>query len=250
MPHISDYIHDGEFYDELNDESSDLDFYRRQCHHAQGPVLELCCGTGRLTIPIALDGIRIEGVDRSPSMLERARAKSAAAGIDLPLHEADIRDLDLHKQFALVFIPFNSLQCTYGIEDLRRVFETVSRHLEPGGRFVFDVFNPSIRMMFERARGWHLVRRYTDSAGREVEVTEQHHYDAGTQVNQVRWRIVRGGKERLEHLDMRCFYPLEMDALISLFGFRCLLKYGDFDESPFSSDSPKLILACEQSSTP
>jgi hypothetical protein len=78
-----------------------------------------------------------------------------------------------------------------------------------------------------------------------VEVTEQCHYDAAAQINHVTWRIVRDGVERIEQLDMRCFFPCEMDALIRLFGFRCVARYGDFDETPFTSESPKLICVCE-----
>jgi len=245
VPTISDYIHDGEFYDELNKDTADLAFYRRECHAAAGPVLELCCGTGRLTIPLGLDGIAITGVDRSPSMLQRARAKLTAAGLTVPLHEADIRDLRLDSAFDSVFIPFNSLQCIYEIDDVGRVFNSVKHHLAPDGRLIFDVFNPSIDFLVERQRGWHPVRSYTDAGGRDVEVTEQCHYDAAAQINHVTWRIIRDGLERLEQLDMRCFFPCEMEALIRLSGFRSVVRYGDFDETPFTSESPKQICVCE-----
>ena len=99
--------------------------------------------------------------------------------------------------------------------------------------------------MVERAEGWHPVRHYTDSSGREVEVTERHRYDAATQINHVTWRIVRGGVERLENLDMRCFFPLEIEALVRLFGFRIVSKFGNWDRTAFTSDSPKMILVCK-----
>ncbi len=245
MPTISDYIHDGGFYDELNEHETDLEFYRHQCHAAPGPVLELCCGTGRLTIPLALDGIAITGVDHSRSMLERARAKSTAAGLTVRFHEADMRDLHLDSAFGMIFIPFNSLQCIYEIDDVVRVFDSVRRHLAPGGRLIFDVFNPSIDFLVTRRRGWHPVKIYRDAGGHDVEVTEQCRYDAAAQINHVTWRIVRNGVERREQLDMRCFFPREMEALIRLSGFRSVARYGDFNEAPFTSESPKLIYVCE-----
>jgi SAM-dependent methyltransferase len=244
MP-TSPYIHTGALYDELNSFDSDLPFYRAQCAEAGNPVLELCCGTGRLTIPLARDGVEIEGVDLSASMLDRAAEKAAAAGLDLVLTRGDMRSLRLGRLFAMVFIPFNSLQCIESVDDVAAVLDTVRTHLAPGGRLVFDVFNPDFRYMLDRAEGWHPIRTYTDDDGVEVTVTERCRYDAARQVNQVTWRIVRGGEERIEHLDMRCFYPLEIDALLRLARYRCTARYGDFDGSAYVAGSPKQILVCE-----
>ena len=241
----SPYIHTGAFYDELNTFDSDLPFYRAQCAEAGDPVLELCCGTGRLTIPLARDGVEIEGADLSASMLDRAREKAATAGLDLTLTLGDMRSLRLGRVFAMVFIPFNSLQSVESVDDVVAVFDTVRAHLAPGGRFVFDVFNPDFRYLLERSEGWHPVRTYMGGDGVEVTVTERCRYDAARQVNEVTWRIVRGGEERVEHLDMRCFYPHEIDALLRLGGYRCLARYGDFDGSAFVADSPKQIFVCE-----
>jgi hypothetical protein len=118
--------------------------------------------------------------------------------------------------------------------------------LVPQGRLIFDVFNPSIDLLVTRRQGWHPVKNYTDASGRNVEVTEQCRYDAASQVNQVTWRIVRDGVERRERLDMRCFFPREVEVLVRLSGFRLIARHGDFDESPFESGSRKLICICEQ----
>ncbi|MHC5114071.1 MAG: class I SAM-dependent methyltransferase [Planctomycetota bacterium] len=250
MGETSEYIHDGSFYDEINRFDSDLPFWRRQCGEAGGAVLELACGTGRLTIPLAQEGIDIEGVDVSASMLARARAKADEVGAAIRFTEGNMLDLDLGRRFALVFIPFNSLQCIEEVGDVGRVFDTARRHLAPGGRFVFDVFNPSIQYMTERAEGWHPMREYTDAEGCAVVVTEQCRYDAARQLNGVTWKIKRGGEVRTEQLEMRCFFPRELDALIRLFGFRRRALYGDYDESPFTSASPKQISVCEPGDSP
>jgi len=241
---VSAAVYDGELYDALNTDASDLPFYERRCRNAGGPVLELCCGTGRLTVPLALAGIPITGLDFTASMLDRARRKAAAAAATCTFVEGDMREFSLEQRFSLVFIPFNSLQNTYTVDDVERVFACVNRHLEPNGTFVFDVFNPDIALMVER-RGPPAERyRGRLDDGREVVVAETCHYDAATQVNRVTW-YHRVGDERFEgRLDMRCFFPLELEALLRWTGWTALARFGDFDEQPFSSGSPKQIFVC------
>ena len=244
---IDPLVHDGPVYDALNTSLDDLPFYRKWCETAGGgPILELCCGTGRLTLPLAEAGLDVTGVDVSGAMLGRARAKAAARGLDPVLAQGDMRTLSLGRRFALVFIPFNSLQCIYSIGDLERIFEAVKAHLAPDGLFLFDVFNPSIRLMLEREG--EPVERYrgTLEDGREVVVRERCRYDAAGQVNRVTWFHRIGSEETASRLDMRCFWPLEMDALLRYSGFRVLHKHGDFDESPFEADSPKQIYVCRE----
>ena len=91
-------------------EIEDLQFYKRRLpKNKKAKILELCCDTGRLTLPIAKEGYNIFGVDHTPSMLEQAKSKATEAGLDINFIEADIRTLDLQEQFDLIFIPFNSI---------------------------------------------------------------------------------------------------------------------------------------------
>lgn len=246
----SDFIHSAEFYDRINQHDFDLSFYRERCLAVGGPVLELCCGTGRLTVPLAVAGVPITGLDISVSMLFRAREKATAAGASVTWVRADMRDFDLGRRFALIFIPFNSLQCIYSLADLKTVLASVKRHLEPDGLFIFDVFNPDVRYYVERRSGYHEVARYVDADGIEVVVSENCRYDPAGQVNRVVWHIRRGNESRDERLDMRCYYPLEMDALVQLGGFTTLEKLGAFDGSAFSSESPKMIYVCTDAGSP
>jgi SAM-dependent methyltransferase len=239
-------IHDGILYDAQNTFSSDYPFYLREARRARGPVCELCCGTGRLTIPLAAAGLDLSGVDISPSMLARARRKAREAGVAIRFRRQDIRRLALGRRFSLIFIPFNSLQNTYRLRDLERVFQGVRRHLGPEGRFILDVFNPNIDFM---VRGRSLRRgcyRFRLPDGTPVSVDEQCAYDDARQINRVTWfyRIGRAAPVR-QQLDMRCFYPEELDALLRYNGFRLLRKYGDYQRSPFSPGSPKQICVCQ-----
>lgn len=241
---VSPPVHDGSLYDATNTFLSDLPFYERRCRAAGGPILELCCGTGRLTLPLLRAGLDVTGLDFTESMLERARAKAAEQGLPDRFLHGDIRDFDLARRFALVYLPFNSLQNTYSIDDVLRVFDRVREHLAPGGTFVFDVFNPDLALMI--ARDGEPIERYGGvlDDGREVRIAEQCRYDAAGQVNRVTWHYRVGDERFTARLDMRCFFPLELDALVRLAGWEVLERFGDFEEAPFTSASPKQILVC------
>lgn len=241
---VGDLIYQGEIYDRMNSFCDDLPFYTKWCEMAAGPVLELCCGTGRLTIPLARSGIDITGLDITQTMLDMARKKAAEERIAVDFRSGDMRSFDLDRKFNLVFIPFNSLQHTYTIEDLERVFSRVRAHLVQGGTFIFDVFNPSIHLMVDREREALDVTGFTLDDGREVTVREKCRYDAATQINRVKWFFSVGGTESVEDLNMRCFYPLEMDAMLRYNGLEIHHKFGSFDEAPFEAASTKQIYVC------
>lgn len=142
---VGDFIYDADIYDGLNKFLSDLEFYKKWLpKNKEAKILELCCGTGRLTIPIAKDGYDIKGVDYTSSMLERAKEKALQAGLKIDFIEADIRELNLGEKFDLIFIPFNSIHHLYKNEDLFEALNTVKKHLKDNGLFLLDCFNPNI----------------------------------------------------------------------------------------------------------
>src|SRR5688572_5062959 len=123
-----------------------VDFYRAEADRQGGSVLELGCGTGRKLIPIAADGHPCTGLELSPDMLAEARSKADARALEVEWVQGDMRDFDLGRTFDLVLIAGNSLLHLHETDDLVSCFRSVRAHLAPGARFVFDVFNPSVRM--------------------------------------------------------------------------------------------------------
>ena len=105
-----------------------------------GNVLELACGSGRLTVQLAQKGIDIVGADLSASMLQAARDKAAAAGLRIEFVEADMRSFDFGRRFSTILIPGNSLLHLLGREDLMQCLACVRRHLAAGGRLDFRYF--------------------------------------------------------------------------------------------------------------
>ena len=99
---VGDLIYDANIYDAMNTNLDDLYFYKRWLpKNKDARILELCCGTGRLTLPIAKEGYDITGVDYTPSMLAQAKMKASEAGLEISFIEADIRTLNLRKNTTL-----------------------------------------------------------------------------------------------------------------------------------------------------
>jgi SAM-dependent methyltransferase len=121
--------------------TADIAFYVRLAREADGPLVELAVGNGRVAVPVAqATGRAVVGIDTSPGMLAQARANAAAAGVELDLREGDMRDLALDEPVALVYCPFRALLHLPTWADRRRTFERVAAALRPGGRFAWNAF--------------------------------------------------------------------------------------------------------------
>src|SRR5215471_9425064 len=121
--------------------TADIPFYAGLAREADGPLVELAVGSGRVAIPVALaTGRPVIGIDSSPSMLAQARAAAAAAGVRLDLREGDVRDLVLDEPAALIYCPFRALLHLETWADRRRTFERVAASLRLGGRFAWNAF--------------------------------------------------------------------------------------------------------------
>jgi ubiquinone/menaquinone biosynthesis C-methylase UbiE len=131
-----------ERYEEWSAEmTADVAFYVGLAREADGPVVELAVGNGRVAIPVAQAiGRPVIGIDFSPAMLERARVRAAEAGVELALHEGDMRELALEEPAALIYCPFRALLHLPTWADRRRTFERVAASLKPGGRFAWNAF--------------------------------------------------------------------------------------------------------------
>jgi len=121
--------------------TEDVGFYVDLAREADGPLVELAIGDGRVAIPVArATGRTVIGLDTSPAMLERARTRAAEAGVTLDLREQDMRELALDEAAALVYCPFRALLHLPTWADRRRTFERVAASLRPGGRFAWNAF--------------------------------------------------------------------------------------------------------------
>ncbi|WP_029288981.1 class I SAM-dependent methyltransferase [Cellulomonas sp. HZM] len=243
------FYSDAQLYDRLfpGDERA-VAFYRAEADRQGGSVLELGSGTGRKLIPIASDGHECTGLELSPSMLAEARRKATERGVEVAWVQGDMRDFDLGRTFDLVLIAANSLLHLHAAEDLESCFRAVSRHLAPGGRLVFDVFNPSVRMLAqadgERRRRDALT--FVDPERGEVHVDVAETYDAEAQVTRGTWFFSTDAEADLVvvPLEIRSIFPQELPLLLSLGGLRLVERFGDWSRAPFTSEAQVQVCVC------
>ena len=131
-------------YDEWYGDVSDVDATVAVLEELAGggPVLELGVGTGRLALPLSGRGIDVHGVDASPAMVERLRAKPGGAAIHVTEGDFADVDVDVPGGFTLAFVAFNTLFNLATAEAQQRCFSNVARRLRPGGGFVVEAFVP------------------------------------------------------------------------------------------------------------
>ena len=237
---------DGSHYDmQHKNFKSDIPFYLKQARKYGDPVLELACGTGRITIPIAKEGFDITGLDISEGMLEKANENALKQKLAIKWIRDDVRTFDLNKKFSLIFFPFNSIAHLHDLESINSCFTTVKKHLKNNGRFIIDMFTPKLSYLTRNPKKRFPVAKYPDPESKAtVVVTESNNYDTAKQINYITWHYKIGKKKFKHELNMRIFFPQELDALLIHNGFVIEAKYGSFKYSKFKSESEKQIVVC------
>ena len=235
-----------DLYDRENpDFEPDGPFYLALAHQCSGPVLDLGCGTGRITIPLARQGVPITGLDVMPPMLARAQSKAA----DLPITwiQADARTFQLQTQFQLIIDTGATLQHLLEHADHEAMLARVREHLAPDGCAVFQTFAPHPRRMVDVAE--HDWFTYAAEPGRTIRVSGTVRYDHRSQVFHEdairRWQDGAGQEVvRSAPLARRMFFPQELRLLLHYNGFTVVQQYGDWDGSPITNESQLMIMVC------
>ncbi len=205
--------------------TEDVAWYVELALEADGPVVELAVGNGRVAVPVAQAlGRPIIGIDQSPAMLAGARERAAAAGVELDLRDGDMRELELDEPAALVYCPFRSLLHLPTWADRRRVFERVHASLRPGGRFAWNAFVFS-----------HHIAARIDGVHQEQHgighVVHQHPHD-----NRIDIVLDDGGSVSLWWATKS-----EWEGLIEVSGFELEALYGGFDREPFGEGAFEFV---------
>jgi len=199
----------------------DVAFYVELAKDAGGPVLELGVGTGRIAIPIAAAGIDVVGIDTSPGMLEVAREAAELAGVTIDFRVGDLRKPGVRRAFPLVTSPFRAMLHMETETDRRLALRAIRKLVAPGGRFVFDVFEPSQEDIEETHDRW---------LEREPGIFElaQWHEDSRT-------LILRLRSDDAETEMSLAWLPVdEWRALLEDEGFEVEALYGWFDKQPYA----------------
>lgn len=226
--------------------TDDIPFYVDEALRCGGPVLELGCGTGRVTLPIARAGVDVTGLDSSRGMLDAARRKGGDTPVTL-LH-GDMRDFSLGRRFALVIIPFRGFLSLLTVEDQVSALDCIRHHLLPGGRLVFNVFQPDLNMLVQPGDGAYHLRDVNDpESGRRLVIWHQSSCDNYNQVVHARLIVDEldesGTAVGRFYRDFRLRYAhrWELHHLLTNSGYEIVDLYGDFDRTPFDEDSEEMV---------
>lgn len=242
------------YYDDENTFDNDIQFYLRHAPETPGPVLELGCGTGRVSIPFAQAGYHVTGIDFSSQMLEVYNAKttqlSAEESARITTYQHSIDAYDLGTRFELILIPFNTLCLVTDFRAQEQVLLTAKKHLTPSGTLLCTVFNPDLELITRKFPLVKYAGSWKDSAsGRDVDTFEVGYCD---QANQLIYGIryydeidEDGYVLRTRHVfEVRYFFSYELQVLLEKTGFVPQKLYGDFDDSTFATHSPHIIFEC------
>src|SRR4249920_1121653 len=202
----------------------DIDFYVDLARNANGPIVELAVGNGRVAVPVArATGQPVIGIDTSAPMLDQALTNARAANVQLELHEGDMRDLEVSEPAALIYCPFRGLLHLPTWADRRRTFERVAASLQPGGRFAWNAF------AFD-----HQVAARLDGAHQNEPVPHTIRYAVGD--NRIDITLDGGGTSSIWWATKN-----EWLGLLDVAGLQLEALYGNFEEEPVDDNSREYV---------
>jgi YD repeat-containing protein len=222
---VSEYDAWAPVYDTwASDMTEDVAHYVSLAREADGPIVELMVGSGRVAIEVVREtGKPLLGIDSSPAMLEIARERSA--GLPLELRLGDVRDLELEEPAALIYVPFRSLLHLHGWQEKRRVFERIAASLRPGGRFAFNAFVFS-----------HTIAARLDGSTQDQNgvVHSLRYVPADNRIE-----ITRAG----DGATIRLWWATksEWEGLIDVAGLEVEALYGGFRREPYTDESLETV---------
>lgn len=234
QPRLYDRLYDG-FVE-------DVAFYAEILRSVEGPICELACGTGRVTVPLAEAGFALTAVDSSEAMLASARKRAIAAGVQerISLRRGDMREAAAEAELGAVLVPLHSLSHLHTLDDLQTALGAMHRSLRPGGALVLALHNPSVSYL--GGDGGELRRIHRELSS--LTVYETFRYDSVTQLLHLVWYVETAEETRQLRYSLRMIFPEELRLLLASSGFELESRYGWYDFSPFTHESgSQLVLA-------
>jgi ubiquinone/menaquinone biosynthesis C-methylase UbiE len=236
--------------------TQDVAFYREAAREYGDPVLELGCGTGRVTMALAEAGRRVMGLDISERMLERAIRKRAALRVEarerVHFVQGDMTQFQLDEKFRLIVIPFRAFHHLLETRQQISCLEAIKKHLAPKGKFIVDFFQTDAARMHDPSYKKELLIAEYDMPGNgRVKLSERvaafHRAQQRNDAEMI-FEVTRpdGSTERqVWTWTVRYFFRYEVEHLLALCGFRTTALYGNFDKSALDDTSPEMIFVAE-----
>ena len=223
-----------ELYDaDLRGDEDDTVAFLESIAHG-GPALELAIGTGRIALPLAARGIRVDGIESSPAMIDVLRRKPGGDALQVTV--GDMADVGVPGEYSLVFLVYNTLFNLLTQDDQVRCFRNVAEHLTDDGSFVVEAIVPSFL---------HRLDRGQQVDAEEVGVHEAwldvgRHDPVAQRLDEVHVRVTEEGI-LLQPIVARYAWPSELDLMAQLAGLRLHGRWGGWKQEQFDAGSERHV---------
>lgn len=239
----------------VSDWHGEIDFYRELAQESWvtgQPVLEVACGTGRVALRLAQDGVEVVGLDLSSAMLDVAREKSVGLK-NICWVQADMRSFDLGQTFSLALIPGHAFQNIVTAVDQVACLESIRRHLALGGLLVVHLDHLNVCWLGDLCRDQGGVFKPAETfshpkTSRQIRTTRAWSYEPATQtaISQTVWEEVGADGHVIDRWEsgpirLHCVFRFEMEHLLALTGFEIEAVYGDFLRAALTDKSTEMV---------
>jgi SAM-dependent methyltransferase len=201
-----------------------------------GPAVELAIGTGRIALPLAARGIRVDGIDLSEAMVGHLRRKPGGDALRVTI--GDMATTRVGEDYTLAYLLFNTIGNLTTQDAQVACFATAGAQLRPGGRFVIELGVPDLQRLphGERFRPFRV-------AAHHIGFDE---YDVVTQGLVSHHVLLRDGDAEVRSIPFRYVWPAELDLMARMAGLRLRDRWADWDRSPFTATSTKHVSVWER----
>lgn len=253
------FLQTAPFYDldQRTKDGEDVAFYLKKAKQLGNPVLELACGTGRVAIPLAKQGVDVYGLDFSESMLavlkKKRRQLKEPVQRRLHIYRMNMTHFRLQQSFRLIYVPFRSFQALASDAEAKSCLRSVYRHLDRGGEFIINVFKPMEKFLerWKAGRETQDTTAFLDNGDFITRYTILKELDRARRLLHFEYlyRVTREDASVEEYRDpmrLRYYYGDDLRQLLFECGFSIIEEMGWYDGRPVS-EGQEFIFICKKS---
>jgi ubiquinone/menaquinone biosynthesis C-methylase UbiE len=235
-----------EYYDFIYGDEWDIGFYLNEARNARGSVLEVACGTGRILIALAKEGIDITGFDISQSMLDILKQKANEDGVDVDVYHANMVDFKIDKKFNLIIVPYRSFLHLSSEAERKAALKNFYEHLNPGGRLIIHAYNPSKDELLMSGKFHNFDTEEISRNGKRINLKWYLKYEPEDGAGN--YKIVLEDGDKTIEYGMKIYFVSEkqMKTLLERSGYKNIKNYCGFDYTPFNESCREALWIAER----
>jgi SAM-dependent methyltransferase len=225
----------------------DIPFFRKETEEFEGEILELMCGTGRVSIPLLESGKQLTCVDYSKGMLDAFTQKIKGKNYPVSLVQMDVTNLKLHKQYEMILLPFHSITEILSTDLQIKAFQSISLHLAPNGTFILTLQNPKTRL--KTADGIaRIMGKFTIDKNRQMLISYTNQYNeadklvSGFQFYEVFNSSNTLVEKRFLEIHFKPITDSELRDMIKTTGLEIVERYGDYSYGAFDEETSNFMI--------